>query len=194
MWMRVRQQARATLPKDHGRPHRIRRAAYPRASGLITWTTLALMTVGSVGSLGSTPALSVFGLASVSLYLLPAVVFLAPVTLVAAELASGWSGGVYNWVREWARFLEVEAAGDGAADVVADLAVPVQLGTLVPLGADEFVTGPAGVGDVVRIGVAERPRGPAPAASRTAAGRGRRCPRLPSPPRPARRGERARPR
>jgi glutamate:GABA antiporter len=98
--MRVRQQARATLPKDYGRPHRIRRAAYPRASGLITWTTLALMTVGSVGSLGSTPALSVFGLASVSLYLLPAVVFLAPVTLVAAELASGWSGGVYNWVRE----------------------------------------------------------------------------------------------
>jgi glutamate:GABA antiporter len=62
--------------------------------------TLALMTVGSVGSLGSAPALSVFGLASVFLYLLPAVVFLLPVTLVAAELASGWSGGVYNWVRE----------------------------------------------------------------------------------------------
>jgi amino acid transporter len=62
--------------------------------------TLALMTVGSVGSLGSAPALAVFGLASVFLYLLPAVVFLLPVTLVAAELASGWQGGVYNWVRE----------------------------------------------------------------------------------------------
>jgi glutamate:GABA antiporter len=59
-----------------------------------------MMTVGSVGYLGSTPATSVFGLASVFLYVLPAFVFLVPVSLVAAELASGWSGGVYNWVRE----------------------------------------------------------------------------------------------
>ena len=29
-----------------------------------------------------------------------AFVFLVPVSLVAAELASGWPGGVYNWVRE----------------------------------------------------------------------------------------------
>jgi glutamate:GABA antiporter len=51
---------------------------------LITWMTLALMTVGSVGSLGSAPALAVFGLVSVFLYVLPALVFLVPVTLVAA--------------------------------------------------------------------------------------------------------------
>jgi amino acid transporter len=61
---------------------------------------LALLTVGSVGYLGSAPATSVFGLASVALYVLPAFVFLLPVSLVAAELASGWQGGVYNWVRE----------------------------------------------------------------------------------------------
>jgi glutamate:GABA antiporter len=59
-----------------------------------------MMTVGSVGYLGSAPATSVFGLASVFLYVLPAFVFLVPVSLVAAELASGWPGGVYNWVRE----------------------------------------------------------------------------------------------
>lgn len=59
-----------------------------------------MMTVGSVGYLGSAPATSVFGLASVFLYVLPAVVFLVPVSLVAAELASGWQGGVYNWVSE----------------------------------------------------------------------------------------------
>src|SRR5216684_4168024 len=100
MWNRRRQQARATLTKDHGQPRRVRRAAHPPAQGLITWMTLALMTVGSVGNLGSAPALSVLGLASVFLYVLPAVVFLLPVTLVAAELASGWSGGVYNWVEE----------------------------------------------------------------------------------------------
>ena len=56
------------------------------------------MTVGSVGYLGSAPALSVYGLASVFLYVLPALVFLLPVSLVAAELASGWPGGVYHWV------------------------------------------------------------------------------------------------
>jgi amino acid transporter len=66
----------------------------------ISWSVLAMMTVGSVGYLGSAPATSVFGLASVFLYVLPAFVFLIPVSLVAAELASGWEGGVYNWVRE----------------------------------------------------------------------------------------------
>jgi hypothetical protein len=58
-----------------------------------------MMTVGSVGYLGSAPAMSVFGLASVFLCVLPALVFLLPVSLVAAELASGWPGGVYNWVQ-----------------------------------------------------------------------------------------------
>ena len=77
-----------------------RRAAHPPARRFITWTALAMMTVGSVGYLGSAPALSVYGLASVFLYVLPALVFLLPVSLVAAELASGWPGGVYNWVRE----------------------------------------------------------------------------------------------
>jgi amino acid transporter len=59
-----------------------------------------MMTVGSVGYLGSAPAMAVFGLASVFLYVLPALVFLVPVSLVAAELASGWQGGVYHWVEE----------------------------------------------------------------------------------------------
>jgi glutamate:GABA antiporter len=59
-----------------------------------------MMTVGSVGYLGSAPATTVLGLASVFLYVLPAFVFLVPVSLVAAELASGWPDGVFNWVRE----------------------------------------------------------------------------------------------
>ncbi len=78
----------------------VRRAPRAPARRFITWTALALMTVGSVGYLGSAPAMSVFGLASVSVYVLPAFVFLVPVSLVAAELASGRPGGVYNWVRE----------------------------------------------------------------------------------------------
>jgi amino acid transporter len=70
------------------------------ARRFITWRALAMLTVGSVGYLGSAPALAVFGLASVFLYVLPALVFLLPVSLVAAELASGWPGGVYNWVEQ----------------------------------------------------------------------------------------------
>ncbi len=77
-----------------------RRAARPPGRRYIAWPALAMMTVGSVGYLGSAPAMSVVGLASVFLYVLPAIVFLVPVSLVAAELASGWPGGVYNWVRE----------------------------------------------------------------------------------------------
>jgi glutamate:GABA antiporter len=82
------------------RPRLAQQAARPPKPRFISWTALALLTVGSVGYLGSAPALSVFGLASVFLYVLPAFVFLLPVSLVAAELASGWPGGVYNWVRE----------------------------------------------------------------------------------------------
>ena len=78
---------------------RARGAARPGRT-FISGRALALMTVGSVGYLGSAPATAVFGLASVFLYVLPAVLFLLPISLVAAELASGWEGGVYNWVCE----------------------------------------------------------------------------------------------
>jgi glutamate:GABA antiporter len=104
MWGRRRLQARATLAADTGSEHaqlsEVARAAHPPTRAVISWPQLAVLTVASVGSLGSAPALAVFGLASVFLYLLPALVFLLPVALVAAELSSGWPGGVYNWVRE----------------------------------------------------------------------------------------------
>src|SRR5215510_8097141 len=64
----------------------------------ITWTALAMMITGSVASLRSAPTMAVFGLASVFLYVLPEIVFLVPTSLVSAELASGWKGGVYKWV------------------------------------------------------------------------------------------------
>ena len=66
----------------------------------IAWFAMALLILGSVGDLGSAPATAVFGLASVVLYVVPAIVFLVPAALVSAELASGWGGGVYNWVSE----------------------------------------------------------------------------------------------
>src|ERR671911_3067850 len=64
----------------------------------ITWVTLAFMTTASVASLRAAPTMAVYGLACVFLYIVPAIVFLLPTSLVSAELASGWKGGVYNWV------------------------------------------------------------------------------------------------
>jgi glutamate:GABA antiporter len=66
----------------------------------ISWVALALMTTSSVASLRPSPTMAMYGLAAVFLYLLPALVFLLPTSLVSAELASGWSGGVYRWVSE----------------------------------------------------------------------------------------------
>ena len=63
----------------------------------IAWTALALMTVSSVASLRPAPTMAVYGLACVFLYVLPAIIFLIPTALVSAELASGWSGGVFRW-------------------------------------------------------------------------------------------------
>src|ERR1700722_438723 len=91
--------ARLRAPRVFARA-RDKAPARQRGATFISWTAVAMMTVGAVGYLGSAPALSVLGLASVFLYVLPAIVFLLPASLVSAELASGWQGGVYNWVRE----------------------------------------------------------------------------------------------
>jgi glutamate:GABA antiporter len=82
----------------HPAARRARSARGPQAT--LTWVAMAMLTLGSVGDLGATPATAVLGLASVAIYVLPAIVFLLPASLVSAELASGWPGGVYNWVSE----------------------------------------------------------------------------------------------
>jgi amino acid transporter len=66
----------------------------------IAWTALAFMTASSVASLRPAPTMAVYGLSSVFLYAFAAIVFMVPTALVAAELASGWKGGVYRWVSE----------------------------------------------------------------------------------------------
>ena len=80
-------------------PTRSRATNIPRPVW-ISWIALALMTTSSVASLRPAPTMAVYGLAAIFLYLVPAVVFLLPTSLVAAELASGWKGGVYKWVSE----------------------------------------------------------------------------------------------
>jgi amino acid transporter len=66
----------------------------------ISWTAVVFLIISSVASLRAAPTMAVYGLACVFLYIVPAIVFLLPTSLVSAELASGWSGGVYRWVSE----------------------------------------------------------------------------------------------
>lgn len=72
------------------------------SAGKISVMTLAIMNVVAVVSLRGLPAEAEYGLGSIFYYVFAAIVFLIPVSLVAAELAAGWpqKGGVYRWVGE----------------------------------------------------------------------------------------------
>jgi len=63
---------------------------------------LAMMNVAAVMSLRGIPMMAKEGLTMVFYLLFASLLFLVPVSLVSAELATGWpkSGGVYRWVRE----------------------------------------------------------------------------------------------
>jgi len=64
--------------------------------------SLAMINVAAIASLRDLPQMAKYGLGSLFFYLLAGLVFFIPVSLVAAELATGWpqKGGVYVWVKE----------------------------------------------------------------------------------------------
>ncbi len=71
-------------------------------TGKLSVMTLAIMNIVAVVSLRGLPAEAEYGLSSIFYYVFAAIVFLIPVSLVAAELAAAWpqKGGVYRWVGE----------------------------------------------------------------------------------------------
>jgi len=70
------------------------------ARTFISWTSMAILIATAVASVRGLPAMAAYGWASIFLYVLPAILYMVPVALVAAELASGWKGGVFVWVKE----------------------------------------------------------------------------------------------
>ncbi len=70
------------------------------AIAMIAWPALAMMMVASVGSIAQLSDSATFGLGAVTVYLIPALLFLLPVGLVSAELATSHEGGIFVWVRE----------------------------------------------------------------------------------------------
>lgn len=89
---------RERTPKGHTGPAIGAPAVGPRTH--MSVFQLAMLTVVAVASLRSLPAMAGYGLASVFLFVVPAVLFLLPTALIAAELATGWKGGIYVWVSE----------------------------------------------------------------------------------------------
>ena len=69
---------------------------------VLTVFTLAMINVAIIVSLRGLPMMAEYGLSSICFYMIAAIVFLIPVALVSAELATGWpqTGGVFVWVSE----------------------------------------------------------------------------------------------
>lgn len=64
--------------------------------------TLAMINVAAIVSLRGLPAEALYGLSSIFYYIFAALFFLIPVSLVSAELGTGWAqkGGVFRWIGE----------------------------------------------------------------------------------------------
>jgi putative glutamate/gamma-aminobutyrate antiporter len=64
--------------------------------------TLAMINVAAIGSVKNWPFTAELGFSSLFYFILAALLFFFPVSLVSAELATGWPrrGGVYLWVKE----------------------------------------------------------------------------------------------
>lgn len=72
------------------------------ATKTLSFWTLVMLNIVAVVSLRGLPAEAEYGLSSIFYYIFAAVMFLIPVSLVAAELASTYpqKGGVFRWVGE----------------------------------------------------------------------------------------------
>src|SRR5258708_3943536 len=68
----------------------------------LTVFTLAMINIAAIGSVKNWPVTAEYGFASIVYFILAAMIFFLPISLVSAELATGWpkSGGVFAWVKE----------------------------------------------------------------------------------------------
>ncbi len=74
----------------------------PKIRRTITVFTLAMINVAAIGSVKNWPVTAEYGFSSIFLFILAAIIFFIPISLVSAELATGWpkNGGVFAWVKE----------------------------------------------------------------------------------------------
>ncbi|BCV19076.1 amino acid permease [Leptogranulimonas caecicola] len=91
------------LDKVAGHSKAVTAAPKPdKSSQYISLMALVMMNVTIIGSVANDVQQAYYGLSSVTLFVIGAIVFFLPTGLVAAELASGWGqrGGIFRWVGE----------------------------------------------------------------------------------------------
>lgn len=69
----------------------------------ITPFALVLLISGAIDSVRNLPGTALFGSTLIFFFVFSAILFLIPVSLISAELASAWSeeeGGIYSWVKQ----------------------------------------------------------------------------------------------
>jgi glutamate:GABA antiporter len=93
--------ARGALAAVHSRTRPVGARRHPRGR-IISGPTLALIILAAVLTLHNMPAVAEYGWASATYYVLGALIFLVPLSMVVGELGTGWprAGGNYAWVRE----------------------------------------------------------------------------------------------
>ena len=77
-------------------------ASYARVPRTLSGFSLAMINLAAIISVKNWPLTAEYGFASIFYLLLATLVFFLPVSLVSAELATGWpkAGGVFAWVKE----------------------------------------------------------------------------------------------
>jgi amino acid transporter len=76
--------------------------ASPQSRKILGVFALAMINVAAVLSIRNFPSMAEYGWSSIGWYLIGTVLFLIPISLAGAELATGWpeGGGVYAWVKQ----------------------------------------------------------------------------------------------
>ena len=77
-------------------------ASSAKGSRTLGASSIALISLAAVLTLRAMPSIAEEGWSSIAYYLFGALLFFVPLSLVAAELATGWprAGGIYAWVKE----------------------------------------------------------------------------------------------
>jgi putative glutamate/gamma-aminobutyrate antiporter len=75
---------------------------HPPSRRVITVFTLAMINIAAVSSVRNWPTIAEYGFSSLFFFALAAFLFFIPVSMVSAELATGWpkTGGIFSWVKE----------------------------------------------------------------------------------------------
>ncbi len=74
----------------------------PGSGKVLGLFALAMINVAAVLSIRNFPSMAIYGWSCIGWYVLGAILFLIPISLAGAELATGWpeGGGVYAWVKQ----------------------------------------------------------------------------------------------